>query len=81
MCCKSRDQKLTILERIRLSFHHFLCFTCRRFSRQISMLDIACQKLYSKEELAGMKEGKNLSDSAKRKISNALKEEKSKSSS
>ncbi len=80
-CCKSRDQKLGLVERFRFSVHHVLCFTCRRFSKQLDILDSACRNLYSKNEFDGMKNSKKLSDSAKLKISSALAEEKNKTSS
>jgi hypothetical protein len=69
-CCKKEVTPLTFTEKLAHLFHHVICFTCRRFSKQISALDCACKHL-TKESSLGEKK---LSEDAKKKISDTLKE-------
>jgi hypothetical protein len=41
-CC---DGRLCLFQKIAHFFHHCLCFTCRRFSSQLSIVDCACKKV------------------------------------
>ena len=41
---KERDCKLCLYEKIRNVFHYCICFSCRRFKKQISFLDCMCSK-------------------------------------
>lgn len=68
MCCKSRDQNLTTFEKSKYYFHHILCFTCRRFSRQVEMIDKVCERLVDCDS----SESTKLSEEAKSKISEVL---------
>jgi hypothetical protein len=45
-CC---DGKLCLFQRAAHFFHHCLCFTCRRFSSQISIIDCACKKVLNEK--------------------------------
>lgn len=45
LASKLKDDKLTTLEKLQYRFHHALCFTCRRYARQISILEKACSKI------------------------------------
>ena len=39
------DQDLSLHEKLRYLFHHVICFYCRRFSKQLSFLNQALEKL------------------------------------
>ncbi len=69
LCCKSEVENLSFFERLCVKFHHIICFTCRRFSKQIDFLNSACKKVMNENSL---QEEVTLSDSAKERIKNKL---------
>ncbi len=70
LCCLGKDSNLSLASRIAKSFHHLFCFTCRRFSKQINVIDGACKKVLEKES-----ESCKLSEDAKNRIKSLMKEE------
>lgn len=69
LCCLDKDSKLSLMSKIAKSFHHLLCFTCRRFSKQIIVIDGACKNLLEKES-----DSCKLSEDAKTRIKSLMKE-------
>lgn len=74
LTCKSRDKQLTRTESLIHYFHHALCFTCRRFSKQIDFIDSVCRRMKDADS------NTKLSDDAKSRICSTLKEEANKNS-
>ena len=66
LCSKDRDVQLSPYERFAKYFHHFICFTCRRFSKHLDIIDGACKKLECDCE------GPDMSSEAHSRISDAL---------
>jgi Cdc6-like AAA superfamily ATPase len=69
-CCKKEVTSLTFSEKLAHRFHHLICYTCRRFSKQISSLNCACKYITTEGSLGE----KKLSEETKKKISEKLKD-------
>jgi hypothetical protein len=67
LCCQEKDHKLSILAKVAKSFHHLFCFTCRRFSKQMLVIDAACKTLLDKET-----ESCKLSEDVKTRIKSSM---------
>ena len=48
---RSLDQELGLWERMRYAFHHFICISCRRFSRQMNAIENYCGSPEGLEQL------------------------------
>lgn len=74
ICSKKRDQDVCLLEKAQYLFHHILCFTCRRFNSQLTVLDNILKSWKEHDCPFSAK----MSDQAKNKISELINQEKSK---
>jgi len=72
LCSKGMDCNLSFSEKIKHRFHHLICFTCRRFSKQLNAIDAGCHALNPDEHL----KHKCLSPETKNKIKSAIELEK-----
>jgi len=74
LASRSMDEKLGPSEMIFHRFHHIICMVCRRFKRQIVLVNKAIQKIDS-EKLAqekGEEDSMRLPDTWKKKISEQI---------
>ncbi len=69
---RSFDSELPIIERCRYKFHHFLCLYCRRFGRQLKLIDEAAKICEFETESSDA--SSTLSNEAKERMKRALSE-------
>ena len=67
---KKRDSKLGKYDLAKYYFHHVICFTCRRFSKQLDSIDQACCVLKESEPFLDQ----SLSEEVKAKILTTLRD-------
>ena len=69
---QAMDRPMGPWERFSLRFHAFICFTCRRFHRQLALMDLALKGLPESKEAHAESCEECLSKEAAAKIKNCL---------
>jgi hypothetical protein len=74
LASESLDRELTRGERAALRLHTFYCLACRRFLRQLTLIDHALRGLTARLETGEPIKGPGLPDEIRAKIKRALRE-------
>ena len=72
---QSLDHPLTFGESVKFRIHHILCFTCRRFRRQILEVEKGLGQLAASAQRESPSEGPCLSEQARCRMEAALRNE------
>jgi len=70
---QSLDRPLSLSEKISYRFHHLICMVCRRYNRQLKLINKASQKLEQTEGEDGLVAPEELSPEAKRRLLEVVK--------
>lgn len=65
---KALDENLSLRERLRFKVHHFICLNCRRFKRQMQLVNQACERLGADEALVDQVSSKKAPERLKSRV-------------
>ncbi len=69
---QAQDRRLTFRERLSIRLHLLICYACRRFVKQVTILTAVSQRLLSDDSKSGAVD--TLTDSARHRIRDRLQE-------